>query len=139
MTDENVVQFPGTEEAGQGSNTEEPERGSPWRVTGVRYREGQVLLQGSDGSAKVTNAFVLNIQFLDREPSRLITNSPGDHGFRSINIPIPIGVSEEQLYQVLKQVEPQVRRLLHGPPDEPPPEGKEMPEDPEEVIANGNV
>lgn len=87
--------------------------GKTWRITAVRYKQGQVLVQDSEGKQEVVNAFVLNIQWLDREPSRLITNN-GDKGHKDINIPIPIGITKEQLYAILMGIPEQLDAHLDG-------------------------
>lgn len=95
---------------------------NPWRITAVRYKQGQVMIEEGEGNKTVSNAFVLNIQFLDREPSKLITATEGDKGHKDFNIPIPVGIRADQLYTILMSAPEQIQAHLDGTAHTPDPD-----------------
>lgn len=99
----------------------EAKQENPWRITAVRYKEGTVLLKGPDGKQYGTNAFILNIQFLDRAESKVVVANQGHKGYKDINIPIPIGLPAEQFYEILRQIPEQIQAHLEW--RAPDPEG----------------
>lgn len=105
---------------------------NPWRITGLKYMDKddhgnpiQMMTVDPDGKQCVVRGIILHIQFLDREPSKLITVD-GDKGHKGINVPIPLGMPADGLYAILRALPEQIQAHLDGrapqTDDEPPPE-----------------
>lgn len=103
---------------------------NPWRITGIKYmnkddhgNQIQMMTHNAKGEQQIVPGIILHIQFLDREPSKLIT-ADGDKGHKGINIPIPLGLPAEGLYHILRSLPEQIQAHLDGvaPPSDTPPE-----------------